>query len=124
MVCSANGTNISLDCERDLSQPLAPNFWEMADSFDIQRHAAQPGDVVALHAARIVHGVPPSDEPYDRRRVYCTVFAGENMVFRDRPTTNLVPHEFLNEPLREGEPLSHARHAYPLVWERAAAARG
>jgi ectoine hydroxylase-related dioxygenase (phytanoyl-CoA dioxygenase family) len=121
---SPDGTNISLACERDSSQPLAPNFWEMADSFDIQRHAAEPGDVVALHAARIVHGVPPSDIPYGQRRVYCTVFAGEDMVFHDRPTTNLVPHEFLKEPLQEGEPLSHATGAYPLVWERTTAARG
>lgn len=110
--------NNSLSCQRDESQPLMPDFWKHADSFDIQSNPCGPGDVLALHAALAIHGVPGSDTPYGQRRVYSTVYAGERMVFHERPTTNLVPNEYLGEPLGEGEPLGNAKKSYPLVWAR------
>ena len=110
------GANNTLSCQRDESQPLMPDFWAHPDSFDLQSNPCGPGDVLAMQAALTIHGVPGSDRAYGQRRVYSSVFAGENMVFHDRPTTNLVPNEYLGEPLAEGEPLANAKKSYPLIW--------
>ena len=83
-----------LSCARDSAAPAIPCFADIADSVDLQQHAVEPGDALAISAARTVHGCIGSDQNYGQRRVISTVFAGEQMVYHDRKTTNPHPDGF------------------------------
>lgn len=89
----------------------APDIQVDRAAHDIVSYDLEPGDCT-FHHSRMLHGAPGNSSPDRLRRGYAVRVAGDDAVYRNRPTTRDVA-----EPgLADGAPLVSA--GYPVLMEK------
>ncbi len=104
--------------------PRVPDIERFRDSFDILNWDVEPGDALVFNG-NMLHAAGGAENHPTARRAYTSMWGGPELRYRV-PQDNAIPTlaEIRGVPVPDGARVGDYRDAFPVGWERNAAAAG